>query len=75
MNSPDSQASLATAIRVLEAEADAIRNLVGRLGESFLKAVDLTVECTGKIAVTGLGKSGEENRSASTESRSKTESR
>ena len=58
MNSPDSQASLATAIRVLEAEADAIRNLVGRMGESFLKAVDLTVECTGKIAVTGLGKSG-----------------
>jgi arabinose-5-phosphate isomerase len=50
--------SLATAIRVLQVEADAIRNLVDRLGEPFLRAVDLTAACTGKIAVTGLGKSG-----------------
>jgi arabinose-5-phosphate isomerase len=52
------RASLATAIRVLEAEAAAIRNLVDRLGESFLRAVDLAEACSGKIAVTGLGKSG-----------------
>jgi len=51
-------ASLTTAIRVLEAEADAIRSLVDRLGESFLQAVDLASACSGKIAVTGLGKSG-----------------
>lgn len=51
-------ASLATAARVLEAEADAIRNLVGRLGEPFSRAVDLAAACSGKIAVTGLGKSG-----------------
>jgi len=51
-------ASLATARRVLEAEADAIRDLEGRLGESFLRAVDLAADCSGKIAVTGLGKSG-----------------
>lgn len=50
--------SLATAARVLEAEADAIRALVGRLGAPFLRAVDLAVACSGKIAVTGLGKSG-----------------
>lgn len=50
--------SLATAIRVLEAEAEAIRNLSRRLGEPFLRAVDLAAACTGKIAVTGLGKSG-----------------
>ncbi len=50
--------SLATAARVLEAEADAIRALVPRLGESFLEAVELAARCTGKIAVTGLGKSG-----------------
>jgi arabinose-5-phosphate isomerase len=55
---PDSQASLTTAIRILELEADAIRNLVGRLGESFLQAIDRMAACTGKIAVTGLGKSG-----------------
>jgi arabinose-5-phosphate isomerase len=50
--------SLATAIRVLELESDAIRKLVGRLGEPFLRAVNLIVACSGKIAVTGLGKSG-----------------
>jgi arabinose-5-phosphate isomerase len=50
--------SLTTAIRVLEAEADAIRSLVDRLGEPFLRAVDLAAACCGKIAVTGLGKSG-----------------
>ena len=58
MNLPDSQASLKTAIRVLEAEAEAIRSLVDRLGDSFLRAIDLAAACTGKIAVTGLGKSG-----------------
>ncbi len=50
--------ALATAARVLEAEAEAIRTLIDRLGESFLTAVDLAVSCSGKIAVTGLGKSG-----------------
>ncbi|MBN1567018.1 MAG: KpsF/GutQ family sugar-phosphate isomerase [Acidobacteria bacterium] len=39
-------------------EADAIRSLAVRMGESFLRAIDLAAECTGKIAVTGLGKSG-----------------
>ena len=50
--------SLTTAMRVLEAEAEAIRKLVDRLGEPFLRAVDLGAACSGKIAVTGLGKSG-----------------
>jgi arabinose-5-phosphate isomerase len=50
--------SLATAIRVLESEAEAIRKLVDRMGEPFLRAVDLAANCSGKIAVTGLGKSG-----------------
>jgi arabinose-5-phosphate isomerase len=54
----DANPSLSTAVRVLEAEADAIRNLVTRLGEPFLRAVDLAAACSGKIAVTGLGKSG-----------------
>jgi arabinose-5-phosphate isomerase len=55
---PNSHASLTVAIRVLEAEAEAIRNLISRLGDPFLRAVDIAVACSGKIAVTGLGKSG-----------------
>jgi len=54
----DSRSSVATAVRVLEAEAEAIRNLVDRLGKPFLHAVDIACACSGKIAVTGLGKSG-----------------
>ncbi len=58
MKTIDRRASLATAIRVLEAEAAAIRNLADRLDDSFLQAIDLAAACSGKIAVTGLGKSG-----------------
>jgi arabinose-5-phosphate isomerase len=50
--------SLATAARVLRAEAEAVSELVGRLGSEFLRAVDILAACTGKIAVTGMGKSG-----------------
>jgi arabinose-5-phosphate isomerase len=58
VNKRDSHPSLATAVRVLEAEAEAIRRLVDRIGENFLRAVDLAAACSGKIVVTGLGKSG-----------------
>ncbi len=58
MNARNSNSSLATAIRVLEAEADAIRSLVSRMGDPFLRAVELAAACSGKIVVTGLGKSG-----------------
>jgi arabinose-5-phosphate isomerase len=50
--------SLATAARVLDAEADAIRALIPRIGDSFLRALDVSAGCTGKIAVVGMGKSG-----------------
>jgi arabinose-5-phosphate isomerase len=53
-----SSSALATALRVLEAEADAIRALVGRIGEPFLRALEIAVGCRGKIAITGMGKSG-----------------
>jgi arabinose-5-phosphate isomerase len=58
MNVAEKPSALSTAIRVLEVEADAIRGLIGRIGEPFLRAVDLAAGCMGKIAVTGLGKSG-----------------
>ena len=58
MSVDDKSLSLATAVRVLEVESDAIRRLIDRIGDSFLHAVDLAVACQGKIAVVGLGKSG-----------------
>jgi arabinose-5-phosphate isomerase len=44
--------------RVLDIEARAIAALVDRLDERFAKAVDLLYRCTGKVVVSGMGKSG-----------------
>ncbi len=49
---------LATARRVLEIEADAIRDLIPRLGPPFESAVALLLACAGRVVVTGMGKSG-----------------
>jgi arabinose-5-phosphate isomerase len=48
--------------RVLDIESRAIQNLKVRLGESFIKALDLLQACEGKVAVTGMGKSGQVGR-------------
>lgn len=53
-----SDATLSTAIRVLELEARAVHSLIERLDTSFPQAVAVAASCTGKIAVTGVGKSG-----------------
>lgn len=44
--------------RVLEIEARAIAALVDRLDDRFAKAIDLLHHCTGKVVVSGMGKSG-----------------
>jgi len=44
--------------RVLETEAEAIRNLMNRLGEDFERAVEMVFSCTGRVVWTGMGKSG-----------------
>lgn len=58
MKEPGHQPEVAIAIRVLEAEADAVHALIGRMNDSFVLAVQIASACTGKIAVTGMGKSG-----------------
>ena len=42
----------------LESESGAIRAMIQRLDESFVKAVEAIRDCKGKIVVTGVGKSG-----------------
>jgi arabinose-5-phosphate isomerase len=44
--------------KVLQIEAQAILSLVPRLGESFVKAVDILSKCHGRVVATGMGKSG-----------------
>lgn len=44
--------------QVLQAEADAIRNVMDTLGEEFDRAVELIDGCAGRVVLTGMGKSG-----------------
>jgi arabinose-5-phosphate isomerase len=49
---------LSLAREVLETEAQAIRKLVDRLGDAFLRAHGLILASRGRVVVTGMGKSG-----------------
>jgi arabinose-5-phosphate isomerase len=51
-------ADRALARKVLETEAAAILALVGRLDGKFDRTVDLLKHCSGRVIVTGMGKSG-----------------
>jgi arabinose-5-phosphate isomerase len=51
-------AALALAREVLEIEAKAISDLVGKLDEHFARAVDVLLKCRGRVVVSGMGKSG-----------------
>ncbi len=50
--------SIEQAKKVLRIEADAIARLIDRLDENFDRAVDLIMNCKGRVVVTGMGKSG-----------------
>lgn len=49
---------LERAKKVFDIEADAILKLKDRIDASFLRAVNIILACTGKVIVTGIGKSG-----------------
>ncbi len=48
--------------RVFDIESRAIQTLKSRLGDTFVKALDLLQACDGKVIVTGMGKSGQIGR-------------
>ena len=52
------QGSLELARKVLEIEAQAIRSLRDRIGESFVEALELILASSGRVVVSGIGKSG-----------------
>ena len=49
---------IATARRILQMEADGVLALADNLGETFVEAVRILVRVTGRVVVTGMGKSG-----------------
>lgn len=56
--SPNLTSDIAAGRRVLEIEADALRQTSDSLGEPFSRAVDTLFITTGRVIVSGLGKSG-----------------
>ncbi|MCX7897030.1 MAG: KpsF/GutQ family sugar-phosphate isomerase [Rhodocyclaceae bacterium] len=55
---PDSAHLLALARRVFAIEGQALTRLANRLGDEFIRAIDLILACNGRVIVSGLGKSG-----------------
>ncbi len=53
-----SKTALELAKQVLAIEAEAIQGLAARLDQSFLDAIDLLLNCRGRVMVSGIGKSG-----------------
>ena len=51
------QSVITKAKECLKQEANAITALIPRLGEDFIRAVELIRGCQGKVVVTGVGKS------------------
>jgi arabinose-5-phosphate isomerase len=49
---------LELAKEVFDIEASSITKLIERLGEPFLKAIEILYSCKGRVIVTGMGKSG-----------------
>lgn len=54
----DAPRLLARAREVLRIEADAVASLVPRIGAEFAAACDLILRCSGRVVVSGMGKSG-----------------
>jgi arabinose-5-phosphate isomerase len=49
---------LKRAADVLRIEADGIASIIDRLDGNFVRAVEVLANCSGKVVVTGMGKSG-----------------
>jgi arabinose-5-phosphate isomerase len=58
MRVKDSKASVEGARQVIRKEAQAVLRLEERIGPEFESAVEVILNCTGRVIVTGMGKSG-----------------
>ncbi|NPB06915.1 MAG: KpsF/GutQ family sugar-phosphate isomerase [Aquificae bacterium] len=58
MKKASAERILSKAREVIDKEIEALERLKEALGEDFLKAVELVLNCEGKVVLTGIGKSG-----------------
>jgi len=54
----DLSQALASAREAIAIEAAAVQALQDRIGDEFARAVELILDCSGRVVVTGIGKSG-----------------
>jgi arabinose-5-phosphate isomerase len=54
----DCEALKTLAAAVIQTEASAVTNLVSRIDDKFVRACELMLACSGRVVVTGVGKSG-----------------
>jgi arabinose-5-phosphate isomerase len=54
----ESPVSLETARKVIEIEIQALKDLSARMDDEFLAAVQLILDCDGRVVVSGIGKAG-----------------
>lgn len=55
---PDPSQLLTIARQVIETEAGAVLALREQIGADFSRAIDIILACTGRVVVSGMGKSG-----------------
>lgn len=54
----NSSTLIASALRTIELEEQAISELKSRIGSEFARTCELILDCSGRVVVTGMGKSG-----------------
>lgn len=54
----DKKSYITSAIKVIKTEIDGLNSLLDFFGENYVKAVDLILNCQGRVVVSGMGKSG-----------------
>ncbi len=54
----DKKSYVASAIKTIETEIEGLKSLLNFFGEDYIKAVELILNCKGRIILSGMGKSG-----------------
>lgn len=58
MSSPRATSILTSAVESFNAEAKALSAMANRVDQSFVNAIELILECHGRVIICGMGKSG-----------------
>ena len=49
---------ITSAIKTIKTEIEGLNSLLNFFGDNYVKAVDLILNCKGRVVISGMGKSG-----------------